>query len=51
MLKEAIEKIVSLAAPVTFEIDGYTYASQRLERIEEPEDTCTSSRSEEVPRS
>ncbi len=38
MLKEAIEKIVSLAAPVTFEIDGYTYASQRLERIEEPED-------------
>ena len=38
MLKAAIEKIVSLAAPTTFEIDGYTYASQKLERIEEPED-------------
>lgn len=38
MLKEAIEKIVSLSAPVTFEVDGYTYASKRLERIEAPED-------------
>lgn len=36
MLKAAIEKIVSLAAPVTFEIDGHTYASQSLERIDAP---------------
>lgn len=38
MLKEAIEKIVSLAVPTTYEIDGHTYASQKLERIDPPED-------------
>lgn len=36
MLKAAIEKIVSLATPVTFEIDGKTYASKDLELIEAP---------------
>lgn len=38
MLKEAIEKIVSLAAPVVYTIDGRTYASQELELVEAPKD-------------
>lgn len=33
MLKEAIEKIVSLAAPSTYEIQGETYADRSLEQI------------------
>lgn len=36
MLKAAIEKIISLATPVTFQIDGRTYASKDLELIEPP---------------
>lgn len=39
MLKAAIEKIASMAAPVTFEIDGHTYASEDLVRIDRPKDT------------
>ena len=38
MLKEAIEKILSLAPPTTYQIDGHTYASKELERIDLPED-------------
>lgn len=38
MLKEAIEKILSLAPPTTYQIDGHTYASKELERIDPPED-------------
>lgn len=37
MLKEAIEKILSLAPPATYEIDGHTYSSKELERIDPPE--------------
>ena len=33
MIKEAIEKIASLAAATTFEINGDTYSDKRLERI------------------
>lgn len=33
MLKEAIEKIVSLATPVTFNIGGDTYTSESLRRV------------------
>ncbi len=33
MLKEAIEKIVSLAAPTTFEVDGKTFSSQELVEV------------------
>ena len=35
MLKEFVEKIVSLAAPTTYEVDGKTYASKPLTLIEE----------------
>lgn len=35
MLKEFVEKIVSLAAPTTFEVDGKTYASKPLNLIKE----------------
>ena len=38
MLKEAIEKILSLAPPTTYQIDGHTYASKELELIDPPED-------------
>lgn len=38
MLKEAIEKTLSLAPPTTYQIDGHTYASKELERIDPPED-------------
>lgn len=37
MLKEAIEKILSLAPPTTYQIDGHTYASKELELIDPPE--------------
>jgi len=33
MLKEAIEKIVNLAGPKTFEVEGKTYSSERLVEI------------------
>lgn len=36
MLKEAIEKIVSLAEAKTFEIDGRTYSDRTLHRIDPP---------------
>lgn len=38
MLKEAIEKITELAQIQTFNIDGHTYASDRLNRIDPPVD-------------
>lgn len=38
MLKEAIEKILSLAPPTTYQIDGHTYASKELELIDPPKD-------------
>lgn len=36
MLKEMINRILELAAPTTYEIDGHTYASKELERIDPP---------------
>lgn len=36
MLKGFVNKIVELAAPTTYEIDGHTYASEGLERIDPP---------------
>ena len=33
MLKEAIEKIVSLAAPTTFQVDGKTFSSKELVEV------------------
>lgn len=35
MFKAAIEKIVSIAAPATYEVDGRTYSSNRLYLVEE----------------
>ena len=36
MLKNFINRIVELAAPTTYEINGHTYASEGLERIDPP---------------
>lgn len=36
MLKAMINRIVELAAPTTYEIDGHTYASECLTRIDPP---------------
>jgi hypothetical protein len=36
MLKEFVNKLIELAAPTTYEINGHTYASQDLERIDPP---------------
>ena len=36
MLKEMINRIVELAAPTTYEIDGRTYSSEDLKRIDPP---------------
>ena len=36
MLKEMINRIVELAAPTTYEIDGHTYSSDALRRIDPP---------------
>lgn len=36
MLKEMINRIVELAAPTTYEIDGNTYSSDALRRIDPP---------------
>lgn len=36
MLKAMINRIVELAAPTTYEIDGHTYSSESLSRIDPP---------------
>ena len=36
MLKAMINRIVELAAPTTYEIDGHTYSSENLSRIDPP---------------
>lgn len=36
MLRNFINRIVELAAPTTYEIDGYTYSSEHLERVKPP---------------
>ena len=36
MLRSFINRIVELAAPTTYEIGGYTYSSERLERVKPP---------------
>lgn len=33
MLKSAIEKIISIAAPTTYEVDGHTYSSESLHEV------------------
>ena len=39
MLKEAIEKILEINAPETFEISNHTYATSRLYCVSNPQDT------------
>lgn len=39
MLKSFINRLIELAAPTTYEIDGHTYASQDLKRIDPPKYT------------
>ena len=36
MLKNFVNRIVELAAPTTYEIDGHTYSSENLSRIDPP---------------
>ena len=36
MLKEFVNRIVELAAPTTYEIDGHTYSSEALRRVDPP---------------
>ena len=36
MLKDFVNKLMELAAPTTYDINGHTYASQELERIDPP---------------
>lgn len=36
MLKNFVNRLVELAAPTTYQIDGHTYASTELERIDPP---------------
>lgn len=36
MLRDFVEKLVDLAAPTTYEIDGRTYSSEALRRIDPP---------------